>query len=108
MLTTWQGILRQMKGKELAVADVVEDYETAGQDLVQRTARLHANERRQLEAFCKRQQREYRRSCDDVRRRAASFAKQIYAIDLNSLSQESSSSSTINRLGKFQQTLSEV
>lgn len=85
---------------------VVDDYATAGQDLIQRTAKLHANERQQLQDLCRQHQRDYMRSCEAALQRTASFAKQFQSIDLGIISAESVSSSTLSRLRRIQEAMS--
>lgn len=109
-MTLWligcQGVLRQLKEKELVVDEVVDDYGQGGQNLVQRTAKLHANERRQVQEFCTQQQRDYMQMCDAAHQQTASCAKQIQAFHLGTLSTDFGS--TLDRLRKVQQGLSKT
>lgn len=72
---------------------------------MKRTARLHANERGQLQEFCEQQQRAYMRNCDVTRQRTTMCAQRIQAINLGDLPADPRSSSLLVRLGKIQQAL---
>lgn len=107
-LTYIQGVLQRLKEKEVVVDNIVDEYQTAGQDLVQRTARLHAHERRKLQGIWGQQQRHYMRSCDAARHKVAFFAKRIQAFDLDALAVKSQTSSRVMGLSKTQQTVSRL
>lgn len=72
---------------------------------MKRTARLHANERGQLQEYCEQQQRAYMRDCDAIRQRTTMCSQRIRAINLGDLPANPRSSSLLVQLGKIQQAL---
>lgn len=75
--------MRNLKGKESALDDVVTDYRTDGTRIVQRLSAKHAQERDRLVHYYEGHRMEYIQTCDLARNEVKEHANYLGSVDLS-------------------------
>lgn len=98
-------ILRNLKTKEQAITDVVEDYERQGQRIVRKISAVHEKERKLFIDQHEQHRLNYIKVCTESRRRTKAKLHDLKSVDVAQILEGARGDPAVARLRELQKAL---